>query len=178
MRRFILPLCLAMASTLASADEFPRAVDAARFDLGGVKPGMSVAEAVDAAVNHLHIDKASVEFGDPSQPEKSPGAFRARNNSVRLTVNFSSAPSGRVVVYSVRYTMKFTTENLASMKALVLEKYGPPTNDMAITTTRSGWEWCQHPNRDSAPWCFGLQEPVLRYYDGTISLDDLSLAPK
>ena len=91
MRRSIVTASLALAAVAAQA-EGPRAVDAAAFDVAGIKLGMDVPSAIEAAGNCLHIDKGSIKVDRYSG--STPSGFVARNKTQTLTVLFNPvAPS-------------------------------------------------------------------------------------
>lgn len=173
MRRSIVAASLALAAMAAQA-EGPRAADASAFDVAGIKLGMDVPSAIEAAGNFLHIDKGSIKFDRYSGG--TPGGFVARNKTQTLTVLFNpvapSAPAGQEKVISIKLAVRYAPEQLEALKSSTLEKYGEPTSGTSSKT----WSWCLHSDEDRN--CPIGTEPVLQYWPGSLSLVDYARFPK
>lgn len=173
MRRSIATASLAFAAVAAQA-EGPRAVTVADFDVAGIKLGMDVPSAIEAAGNFLHIDKGSIKFDRYSG--STPSGFVARNKTQNLTVLFNpvapSASAGQETVISIKLAVRYTPEHLDALKSSTLEKYGEPTSGTSSKT----WSWCLHPDEERD--CPSGTEPVLQYWPGSLSLVDYTRFPK
>lgn len=177
IRTISLSIFFVMTATttyMYAADDVVRSVDVSQFDVAGVKLGMTQSEAVAAATAKLKIDITSVEFEkspkeNPVTKSKEPMYFTATNGSGNLIVGFHpkipTDKSNPMLVSFVKYEMPSTPDNVQSMEAAALEKYGQPT-----LATSAAYQWCSSPAEQVG--CTFFQGPRMGLSRGVIILDD------
>jgi hypothetical protein len=175
---FAFAATIALLASAAVLADSPRSVDAATFDIGGVKLGMSKDEAVKAITTTLNLSKNEVVFDKyPSQNlitgKKEPTYFTVAHGIGKFTVylgpNALTPNASSTIVDMIRYEMPWTPENVAAMKKAVIEKYGEPSNGTIGVT----YEWCLKPSPNTGIGCGGFfNGPVLAYSGVSLKLTD------
>lgn len=170
---------LLSGGAVANADEAAKLVDAIAFDVAGVKLGMTPTEAVAAASSKLQIDKRAIEFDKfPKRNlvtrSKEPEYFIAKSGLARLFVHFSPRmpvdKANPMVVSHIIYEMPWTPDNVKSMQATAIQKYGPTSN--GILGAR--YEWCARPSKNIGEGCSEFQGPKLSLSGTRLELTDPS----
>ncbi len=162
------------------AQDLPKSVDVSDFDISGVKLGMSLDEAVNAIKEKYNISD--------SQIKKSSGLNQVTNESgiqllsfvigksittVRFEPSVPHDPKRKMLVSWIQYTMPWSSENVKSMEAAVLEKYGPSSYGH-FNIIHSLRRWCAKPNRNPGFGCELKSGARLEYAGVTITLDDFT----
>jgi len=176
MKRLCLSAMLALACTSLAHAQTPRSVDANQLDVAGVKVGMGYDEAIAAASQYLHVDKASLKpEALPSERsliylvthQKLPGYFVHEKDGVRLQVNFAPRvpydKNNPLVVDQVSYSMPWTPQNVKSFKEALVAKYGEPSGGMY-------GEWCAEPSPNRGMGCSMYHGTVLKAGDTELTL--------
>jgi len=153
------------------------AADVATFDIGGVKLGMTPAEARAALQGKCKrdlgkFDETTVLTPNPFQLGKKYAAYmHCKTEATDTMVGLVAIPSGAVVVERVIYKMQWSVENEKALKDSALAKYGEPTN---IVQMNNAPEWCNEPNPiwKGGPACKDSRGPSLLVVRSELQLAD------
>lgn len=155
----------------------PRAVDAEKFDIAGVKLGMTPDAAVTAVAAKLGIDKRSIEFDKFPQQNvvtnsKEPKYFTAKSGGASITVHFEPNvpynPKNKLAVSMIVYEQPWTPENTAAMKQMAIEKYGDPSNGSVGVS----FQWCINPHDNPGFGCSEFRGAKLELGGTKLQLED------
>lgn len=153
------------------------AVDVTTFDIGGVKLGMSPAEAKAAlqakcARDHGKFNVTTVLTDNPYLRGKSYAQYmHCVATGSETTVSLLAIPPGPVVVNRVNYRMPWSVENEKALKESAQAKYGEPTNIIQMDSVP---EWCNDPRPTwkGGPACNATPGPSLRVVRSELILID------
>jgi hypothetical protein len=155
----------------------PRAVDATRLDIAGVRLGMSQAEAIQAISSALGINQDEVVLDkypreNQISGKKDPAYFKVAHGIgkfiVYLEPNALNPSISPTVVNHIKYEMPWTPENVQSMKEAAIKKYGQPSNGIIS----GNYEWCIEPSANPGIGCGFFNGPVLKYFGTSLELSD------
>jgi len=156
------------------------------MDIGGVKVGMDYETTVNALVDYYDVQPDSMKVvympaADVENKERTPLALSLESNPTEgiriglpssgwvITVSFvpmlNPTEKNSVEVNAIEYEMAWTQENIESLSASVLEKYGVPTVDQQSM----GFQWCSEP---STHWAICESEAILTYSGSSLKLQD------
>jgi hypothetical protein len=164
-------------SAAASTVETAKSVDASGFDVAGVKLGMTPTEAVAAASSKLQIEKRAIKFDKFPQKNavtqsKEPEYFIADSGLSKLTVYFSARvpfdKANPMVVSHIIYELPWTADNVKSMQAKAIEKYGPTSNGTVVIA----YHWCERPRKNVGEGCHEFQGAKLSLAGTKLELID------
>jgi hypothetical protein len=143
-----------------SADVAPGGVDVSKFDIAGVKLGMTYEEAKKAVAKHYGVSVSEVRDSDAvrnvSHPltgaEYSRSAFWLAKNNTTLWVHFIfRLPEDKTrptTVESVKYEVPRNRE--AELKETAIKKYGQPNSVHAYSGHA---RWCEVPGKSNSGTC-------------------------
>lgn len=163
-----------------NAVEVAKPVDASGFDVAGVKLGVTPNEAVTAAAARLGIDKRAIQFDkfptlNSITGTKEPLYFIAKSGLATLSVHFvPRVPVDKarpMAVSLIIYEIPWTPDNVKSMKATALQKYGQTSNGIVGVT----YQWCARPNKNIGMGCSEFQGAMLSLSGTRLELSDPSL---
>jgi len=143
MKKMTVLLSAMILSGLASATEVRG------FDLGGVKLGMSPAEAKAALQARCQRDQGKFDITaifepNPYLPGKKYNQYMHCNAPAgKTSVHVRAIPGGAIVVERVIYEMPWNNDNVKALRANAVAKYGEPTN---IIQMGPDPEWCESPH--------------------------------
>lgn len=113
-----------------------------KFDIAGVRLGMSYPQALSAITHFLHVPKSKFYFDfKPGIAPSVPSALWIKTKQGVYSVEFAhrtpGTPENPAVVESVQYSLvPWTAENRDALIKASIKRFGPPT-------TRSvGVQWC------------------------------------
>jgi hypothetical protein len=167
-----------MAFSAIQANEVAHSVDAKKFDVAGVKLGMSPKEAESAIIKKMGINKKSIKYDRFPQKNlitntKEPQYFNVKSNNSDITVYFSPmVPYNKetpMVVSRVLYEIPWSQENVETMKTSTLAKYGQTSNGSI-----GSYAWCLKPHKNVGMGCFDFQGPKLGLSGTKLDLSDPS----
>lgn len=168
------------AMTVSSAGVFaasPRSVDAAKFDIAGVRLGMTPEEAVKAVTEKFQIEKSAVEFDKfPKLNVVTNGReatyFTVSSDGSTIIVNFEANvpynPQRKMAVSGIGYEQAWSTENKLAMKEMALKKYGQPSNGVQGSSS----QWCLEPHKNPGFGCSEFKGPILSLHGTKLGLSD------
>ena len=153
------------------------AADVATFDIGGIKLGMTPADArstlqAKCKRDQGKFDETTVLTPNPYLHGKRYAEYmHCKTQVTETTVSLLAIPSGAVVVQRVTYRMPWSVENVKSLKESALAKYGEPTN---IVQMGNQPEWCNEPNPTwkGGPACNESRGPALLVVGAELRLAD------
>jgi hypothetical protein len=163
--------------SLASSTVFaaPRAVDAGEFDIAGVKLGMTPKAAVEAITSKLGVTQDEIKY--QKYPRENlitqtiePGYFTVEKDGATVTVHMTPKvphdTDNPMLVSSVIYKQKWTSENAKAIKDMALQKYGEPSNG----TVSYKSQWCSKPHSNPGFGCSDFKGPILELSGVSLSL--------
>jgi hypothetical protein len=133
-----------------SLAEAPRSSDASKFDISGVKLGMTRAQAENALMKHYKVDRNAFKY---SKGYKNIITNKKEIKSITLSVNKTyitiylvpKVPYDKknpMRVYHVEYKQtEWSPDNEKAIQRAAFEKYGLPS-----TGDANGTDWCKEPN--------------------------------
>ncbi|MFD1259961.1 hypothetical protein [Entomomonas asaccharolytica] len=148
-----------------------QSVDVTKFDIAGVKLGMTIDQAVKAITSTLNVNKSQIKFREMqannmlnlSSTQKSIYKItgkaqiisfalntNAGNYSVEFLPNVVNGKNEQMVVSLIRYTMKASADNMKALTESTIKKYGQPT-------TKNNY-WCSSPPQSG---CIYGNQPYL-----------------
>ena len=175
MKRFLVFLSALIVFDFAIAA--PRSVDAEKFDVAGVKLGMTPEEAASALVKTLGVSRKRIEFkkalqANPITKRKEIGILILDADKASLKVYFEpNVPFNarrKLSANLIIYEQEWTPDNVESMKQAALQKYGEPSNG----TVPVVWEWCTEPSENVGLGCSGFHGAVLKFSQTDLRLED------
>ncbi len=175
MKRFLVFLSALIVFDFAIAA--PRSVDAEKFDVAGVKLGMTPEEAASALVKTLGVSRKRIEFkneiqANPVTKKKEIEILILDADKASLKVYFEpNVPFNarrKLSASLIIYEQEWTRDNVESMKQAALQKYGEPSNG----TIPVVWEWCAEPSDNLGLGCSGFRGAVMEFNRTRLRLED------
>lgn len=160
----------------AAYAESVRPIDPSAFDIAGVKLGMSLDEAIDAATKTIGVNKKDVKrtalIPNSVTSKIEVTRFQILTNTSNLIVvlvpRVPKNDARPTVVSNIIYAMPGTVENRAAMRQAAKEKYGQPSTG----TATSIWEWCESPGRYLGEQCTSLEGAKMKLQEDSLSIQD------
>ncbi len=146
--KFLLLLLLGMVG-VAVAQSNPQ-YDVSKFDISGVKLGMTATEARETLKSRLSVTDSDFNNGfdmpNRATGTKRPTGFSVRTNGIEISISLSAKiPVDDVqtmIVSQIRYQSNGTVD-AGEMRRAAIAKYGPPTNGEVDAPGHFPAGWCQ-----------------------------------
>ena len=147
MKKMLLIPALAMAlipsQTLAQQEKGNGVgLDVSKFDVAGVKLGMSKDEAIAAIKDKFGFQDSDIEYKESDTKNTAELTVKDEVHNIFIRFNRKINESGELGAYWINYTLPSSKENASALNAAAQEKYGEPTQDDGTKMS-----WCANRKR-------------------------------
>ena len=145
MKKMLLIPALAMALipslTLAQQEKGNGVgLDVSKFDVAGVKLGMSKDEAIAAIKDKFGFQDGDIKYKESDTKNTAELTVKDEVHNIFIRFNRNINESGELGAYWINYTLPSSKENASALNAAAQEKYGEPTQDDGTKMS-----WCANP---------------------------------
>ena len=115
-------------------------LDVSKFDVAGVKLGMSKDEAIAAIKDKFGFQDGDIEYKESDTKNTAELTVKDEVHNIFIRFNRNINESGELGAYWINYTLPSSKENASALNAAAQEKYGEPTQDDGTKMS-----WCANP---------------------------------